>query len=91
MGKPIQTVMTRGVERLDLPPHVLRTLFDKAIANKDKSPFISFQPKNGRVEITDGNDKILDTVNLHLPEKIWVIFDNYGDYLVATALLPREY
>lgn len=91
MAKQIRTVMTRGVEGLNLSSHVMRTLFDKAIANKDKSSFISFHPKNGQVEITDGNEKKLDTASLTLPEKIWIIFDDYGDYIAATALLPREY
>lgn len=58
MAKWIQKIITKGVESLNLSPTVLNSLFSKAIEYKDKSPFISFQPKGTGVEITGGKVKI---------------------------------
>ncbi len=91
MAKSIQKITTRGVESLNLSATVLNTLFSKAVEYKEKSPFISFQPKGSGVEVTNGNGRFLGNQNSFLPEKIWIIFDDYGDRLVATALLPSEY
>lgn len=91
MAKSIQKIITNGVQDLNLSASLLNTLFSKADEYKDKSPFISFHPKGTSVEITDGNGKFLGNQSGFLPQKIWIIFDDHGDRLVATALLPSEY
>lgn len=91
MGKSIQKVMTRGVQDLGLPASVIGNLYRKAEELLSKSEFISFEPKGDQVVISDGNGKELGTTREQLPTKIWIIFDDYGDRWVATALLPSEY
>lgn len=91
MGKAVEKVMTRGVANLHLPQSTIEKLFRKAEELREKSPFLTYDPKGSSVYIGDGDGKTLGTLPIHLPEKVWVIFDDYGDRFVATALLPREY
>lgn len=91
MAKSVQQLMTRGVEGLGLSPTIMQTLFSQANKYRDRSPFLCFIQKGNQVEISDGNDKKLGSINVTLPTKIWIIFDDYGDRWVATALLPSEY
>lgn len=91
MGKPIQKVITRGVQALGLPIDVLNQFFRKANSFLPKHEFLVFDPKGSQVMIGDGDGKKLDTIQMTLPEKVWVKTDDYGDRLVITALLPREY
>ena len=91
MGKSIQKVMTNGVQSLRLSESALERLFSKATELLSKSEFISFEPKGSQLTISNGDGKMLGTLNEVLPTKIWIIFDDYGDRFVATALLPSEY
>ncbi|HEY0828323.1 MAG TPA: hypothetical protein VGE40_09525 [Bacilli bacterium] len=91
MAKSIQKVMTRGVQNLRCSEGVLENMFQKATELLPKSNFISFDPNGGQVNISNGDGVQLGTLNTLLPTKIWVIFDDYGDRFVATALLPSEY
>ncbi|MFC4767175.1 hypothetical protein [Effusibacillus consociatus] len=91
MAKPVEQVMTQGVKRLQLSPVLLATLFGTAQKHLHLSTFIAFHPKGSQVQATDGNGKTLETLNVALPTKIWIIFDDYGNRWVATALLPDEY
>lgn len=91
MGKSIQKVMTRGVEALGLSQPVIESLFRKAEELRAHSAFLTFEPKGSTVFVGNGDGKTLGTLPVALPEKIWIIFDDYGDRWVATALLPREY
>lgn len=91
MGKSIQKVMTNGVQGLRLSDLVLERMFRKATELLPSSEFISFEPKDGQVKISNGDGKMLGTLKESLPAKIWIIFDDYGDRYVATMLLPSEY
>jgi len=91
MGKSIQKVMTRGVQGLGLSQQAIESLFRKAEELRGASTFLTFEPKGSSVSIGDGDGKALGTLPVTLPEKVWIIFDDYGDRWVATALLPREY
>lgn len=91
MGKPVQKVIMRGVQYLSLPPVVMNLFFRKAESFLPKHEFLVFEPQGNRVVMSDGNGKKLDELQLMLPEKVWVKTDDYGDRLVITALLPREY
>ncbi|TLS48823.1 hypothetical protein FE782_28610 [Paenibacillus antri] len=91
MGKPNQKVVTHGVQALGLPPVVMNLFFRKAESFLPKHEFLVFEPQGNQVVIGDGDGKQLDTMQMTLPEKVWVKTDDYGDRLVITALLPREY
>lgn len=91
MGKPKQKVITRGVQNLNLPPVVMNLFFRKAESFLPKHEFLVFSSQGNRVVVSDGNGKKLDELQMTLPEKVWVKTDDYGDQLVITALLPREY
>lgn len=83
--------MTRGVQHLGLSPSTMHQLFSKANELRGKSYFLTFEPHGSNCKISDGNGKPLGTVSVILPVKIWILFDDYGDRFVATALLPEEY
>ncbi|MEB3102867.1 hypothetical protein [Ferviditalea candida] len=91
MGKPIQKVATRGVQNMNLPPAVMNLFFQKAESFLPKHEFLVFEPQGNRIAVSDGDGKRLDEQQMTLPEKVWVKTDDYGDSLVITALLPREY
>lgn len=91
MGKSIEKVMTRGVQGLGLSESVTESLFRKAEELLPKSKFLSYEPKGSQVLVSDGDGHMLSTLSVSLPAKIWIIFDDYGDHYVATALLPKEY
>lgn len=91
MGKPIQKVITRGMQQLGLAPAVINLFFRKAESFLPKHDFLVFQPQGNRIVIGDGDGKQLDALQITLPEKVWVKTDDYGDQLVITVLLPREY
>lgn len=91
MGKPVQKVVTRGVQNLGLSPVVMNLFFWKAESFGPKHEFLVFEPQGNRVVVGNGDGKQLDTLEMMLPEKVWVKTDDYGDRLVITALLPREY
>ena len=91
MGKPNQKLITRGVQHLNLPPNVMNLFFRKAESFLPKYDFLVFDPQGNQVIVGDGNGKKLDTIQITLPEKVWLKTDDHGDQLVITALLPREY
>ncbi|MBW4081294.1 hypothetical protein [Paenibacillus sp. S150] len=91
MAKSIQKVITRGVQQLGISPSILESLFRKAEELLSSSTFLTFEPKGGSVLIGDGNGKSLGALNIVLPQKVWIVFDDYGNRWVATLLLPEEY
>lgn len=91
MEKGMEIVMTNGVKNLGLSQDEINRLFRKAEELRPRSAFLVFDPKGNSVYIGNGDGHILGMLHLFLPEKVWVIFDDYGDRWVATALLPREH
>lgn len=91
MGKPRQMVVTQGVQRLGIQPLRLQSMFQKAESAYPEQDFLVFDPKGGKVVVSDGDGKRLDELPHTLPEKIWIKTDDYGNRLVVTALLPSEY
>ncbi len=96
MNKPVQTYMTRGVDSLlksnNLSAELLNSMFIIADRFYKISHIITFDPKDGVVGITDGNDNQLGQFkSSEASERLWIITDDYGDHLVRTAIFPKEY
>jgi hypothetical protein len=90
--KPNRCVMTAGVDDLKLGPLKISKIFSTAIRLYDQSYMTTFKPQDGKVVVEDGNGNVLDTIHEEIvPETIWVIGDDYGEYILFTALLPEEY
>lgn len=89
--KSIKKYQTPGVIDLNLNPIVLQTIMLKAEHLMNESTFLSFKPKGTQLVIEDGNNNELESLNITIPEKLWIVFDDYGTHWVQTALLPDEY
>ena len=90
--KPHRCVMTAGVDDLNLGLVKMSHIFSVAIRLYDKSYMTCFKPRDGKVFVEDGNGNVLHVINEEIvPETIWVIGDDYGDFILFTALLPNEY
>jgi hypothetical protein len=91
MSKPVKEVVIIGGDSLLLHISVLQALFSKAKQLLMRSPFLVFHPEGNKTRVVDGNDKLLDTINVRIPATIWILFDDFGDHLVVTSLLTSEY
>lgn len=89
----MQFVMTPGVERLgsrdwQLIISIITRLY------QDNEYFLSFEAKQGKTLVTDGNENHLCTVDklIFSPGvKVWAIYGDDGNTKCYTFLLPEEY
>jgi predicted metal-binding transcription factor (methanogenesis marker protein 9) len=92
--KKVQTVITAGVDDLNLHRNKVIQLFDIAIAQYNKSEdnyMTSFKVKEESISVEDGNKNVIEVISeAFISETIWIICDDYGDFLLFTALLPHE-
>lgn len=84
-------VLTSGVKDLDLETSLLSLLFQIAYMYRDEDYMIVFTPNEYGTLVTDGNHKSLISITYQIPETIWIMYDEYPDYLLFTALLPTEH
>ncbi|TDG00893.1 hypothetical protein [Paenibacillus piri] len=84
-------VMTIGVERLStrdwqLIVSIITRLYE------DNEFFLSFEARDGKTVVTDGDGNHLCSVDkLLFPRKVWAIYGNDGKTEYYTVLLPEEY
>lgn len=86
-------VMTPGIERLGSRDWQLIISIIKRL-HQDKEFFLSFEAKEGKTVVTDGNENHLCSVDklLFPPKvKVWTIYGNDGVTEYYTVLLPEEY
>ena len=91
--KQIKFYITSGVQDLNLNEDLILSLVDEAAHSFNKNEyFIVFNKENDDIKVTDGNENLLNTIfNKSIPQNLWLIFDEYDEYFVATLLLPSEY
>lgn len=85
--KPIRTLATRAVNELHLPNDYLKALFDIAIEHYPKDNITIFT-QNTTVINSNGKPVYVDDIDLKVT--IWIIGDDYGDFLAFTAMFPEE-
>jgi hypothetical protein len=94
--KQVRCVMTQGLGALELSNELIKLLFktaiDRYVKSKGEEYMTTYQPDGINISIGDGNEKVQTDINcLGLKERIWCMIDDYGDYFVATLLMPNEY
>ncbi|MEB3102861.1 hypothetical protein [Ferviditalea candida] len=91
MAKPVQTAISIEAQRLGLSPREIIQLFSYANEHKGKTDTVCYHPRGRYADIVDDRGAYLGKLPFSLPEEIRVQFKDKGAYVLATALLPREY
>jgi hypothetical protein len=91
MIKTTKRVVTQGIQHVAQTFDVMPIFKIATQLHTDSQYFLSLKAKDGKTIVTDGNHKLLATLDVAVPEPMYCIRDDYDEYYVTTLLLTYEY
>ena len=84
-------VVTQGIQAV-MQTFDVEPIFRLSLKlHTDEQYFLSLKAKDGKTIVTDGNENVLATLDVAVPEQMYCIRDDYDEYYVTTLLLTYEY